>query len=57
MTPDQFAALPSSSILHSKDTGYGIRALVKRDALPDGISISPVTIEELFVQLVKEYKS
>ena len=57
MTPDQFAALPSSSILHSKDTGYGIHALVKRDALPDGISTSPVTIEELFVQLVKEYKS
>ena len=55
MTPAQIADLPSSSILHQKNTGYGIQALVKRDAIPDGISISPITIEELFVQLVKEY--
>lgn len=55
MTPAQLADLPSSSILHQKNTGYGIQALVKRDAIPDGISISPITIEELFVQLVKEY--
>ena len=55
MTPAQIADLPSASILHQKNTGYGIQALVKRDAIPDGISISPITIEELFVQLVKEY--
>lgn len=55
MTPAQLAELPSASILHQKNTGYGIQALVKRDAIPDGISISPITIEELFVQLVKEY--
>ena len=55
LTPVQLAELPSSSILHQKNTGYGIQALVKRDAIPVDISISPVTIEELFVQLVKEY--
>lgn len=55
MTPAQLAELPSASILHQKNTGYGIQALVKRDAIPDHISISPITIEELFVQLVKEY--
>lgn len=55
LTPAQLAELPSASILHQKNTGYGIQALVKRDAIPDHISISPITIEELFVQLVKEY--
>lgn len=55
LTPVQLAELPSSSTLHQKNTGYGIQALVKRDAIPVDISISPVTIEELFVQLVKEY--
>ena len=55
LTHVQLAELPSSSILHQKNTGYGIQALVKRDAIPVDISISPVTIEELFVQLVKEY--
>ena len=55
LTPAQLAELPSASILHQKNTGYGIQALVKRDAIPDHISISPITIEELFVQLAKEY--
>lgn len=55
LTPTQLAELPSASILHQKNTGYGIQALVKRDAIPDHISISPITIEELFVQLAKEY--
>lgn len=55
LAPAQLAELPSASILHQKNTGYGIQALVKRDAIPDHISISPITIEELFVQLVKEY--
>lgn len=54
LAPAQLAELPSASILHQKNTGYGIQALVKRDAIPDHISISPITIEELFVQLVKE---
>ena len=55
LTPAQLAELPSASILHQKNTGYGIQALVKRDSIPDHISISPITIEELFVQLAKEY--
>lgn len=44
------------AILHRKDTAYGSEALVRRDAIPGDVKISPVSIEELFVYMVKEAK-
>ncbi|MGM9941663.1 MAG: ABC transporter ATP-binding protein [Bulleidia sp.] len=54
MTQEQIEEIPETAILHKNDTGYGIQALVNRDSIPTGTEVSPVTIEELFVQLVKE---
>ena len=34
-------------------TPYGAEALVRRDALLDGDALAPVSIEELFVLMVK----
>lgn len=49
-------ALEDSAILHRKDSLYGCEALVRRDAVPADLRISPVSIEELFVYMVKEAK-
>ena len=34
-------------------TPYGAEALVRRDAMPAGAELTPVSIEELFVLMVK----
>ncbi len=45
---------PRSAVLGKKTTPYGIDAIVRRDAIPEGMSVSPVNIEELFIFMVKE---
>lgn len=47
-------ALDRGAVLHRKDTPYGAEALVRRDGVPEGMSLSPVNIEELFIHMVKE---
>ncbi len=49
-------ALEEGAVLHRKDTAYGSEALVRREAIPADLRISPVSIEELFVYMVKEAK-
>lgn len=49
--------LDSESILNIKETPYGAEAVVLRNAVPKGIDISPISIEELFVHMVKEERS
>lgn len=53
---EQLAALPEGAVIHRKENPYGADALVLRELLPHGISVSPVSIEELFVLMVKEAK-
>ncbi len=53
-TRQQLDELEPSAIKGKKESAYGVEAMVLRDAVPEGISISPVTIEELFVFMVKE---
>ncbi len=53
-TEAQLSQLTSDSIVHKKITPYGAEALVKRERLQGSVKISPVTIEELFVQMSKE---
>lgn len=55
-SPEQLAQLPSDAIRYRKDSPYGIEAMVLRNAVPAGIQISPISIEELFVYMVKEAK-
>ncbi len=53
---EQMDGLDSSAILHRKDGKYGSEALVLRSAVTAGMQILPISIEELFVYMVKEAK-
>lgn len=46
--------LDSAAIMHKKVSPYGVEAMVLRDKIPADFNISPVSIEELFVFMVKE---
>ena len=46
-----------SAILFRRESPYGVEALVKREKIPAGTQIDPVSIEELFVSIVKGGKS
>lgn len=53
-TREELARLAPGAVLGKRETPYHVEALVRRDALPAGMEVHPVTIEELFVMLVKE---
>ncbi len=55
-TPEQLSALDLKSIKHTKVTPYGIETIVLRDKVPEDFKISPISIEELFLFMVKEAK-
>lgn len=49
-----FEALDKSAVIGSKRTAYGISAIIRRSAVPGGMSLGAVSIEELFIIMVKE---
>ena len=51
-TAAQLAAL-DTQVYGKRVTPYGAEALVRRDAMPAGAELAPVSIEELFVLMVK----
>ncbi len=53
-TAEQFAAIPREAVKHVKESPYGTQALVRRSAVPQGVAVSPISIEELFVVMSKE---
>lgn len=53
-TEPQLSELDSKAVIHKKITPYGAEALVKRREIPNSVNISPVTVEELFLQMSKE---
>ena len=53
-TAEQLASLEQSAVKYKKETPYGIEALVVRERMPDGFTLSPISMEELFVLMVKE---
>lgn len=53
-TREVICELDPSAIKGKKESAYGVEAIVLREAVPEGIRISPVSIEELFVFMVKE---
>ncbi len=55
-SPEQMDQLDREAVLHRKDARYGSEALVQRSAVPSGMAVSPISIEELFVYMVKEAK-
>ncbi len=52
-TVEQLRELDQEAVIGKKISAYGAEALVRRDAVPEGIAISPVSIEDLFVFMVK----
>lgn len=50
----QLAGLDPAAVIGRRETEYGCSAIVRRDALPQGAEPKPVTIEELFIFMVKE---
>lgn len=52
-TAEELCRLPEGSVKHKRENPYGVEALVRRDAVPAEMNISPISIEELFVFMVK----
>ena len=55
-TVEQLSELDKNVIKYRKETPYGAEVIVPRKDAPDGFKISPISIEELFVFMVKEAK-
>ncbi len=53
---DQLDGFRKGSVIYKKESPYGVEAIVKRSEIPSGMSVSPVSIEELFVFMIKGAK-
>lgn len=53
-TAEELQSLPAYAVKYKRENPYGVDAMVYRDAVPSGTNISPISIEELFVFMVKE---
>ena len=51
---EELDQLPEEAVKSCKRSPYGVEALVLRQFVPEGIHTRPVTIEELFIFMVKE---
>jgi ABC-2 type transport system ATP-binding protein len=54
LSKTDFAALDESAVIGSRSTPYGVSAVVHRDAVPAWLAVEPVSIEDLFILMVKE---
>ncbi len=55
-TAEQLASLDRNAIIGSKTNAYGGEVLIRRSGVPDGMAVSPITVEELFLFMIKEAK-
>ena len=55
-TAEQLREVDPRAVRYKKETPYAVEAMVLRSAIPSGMHISPISIEELFVLMVKEAK-
>lgn len=53
-TEQQMAMLDDAAVRYYRKNHYGVEAMVRRDAVSGDIHISPISIEELFLFMVKE---
>lgn len=53
-TAKDLQKFPNDAVRYKKENPYGIEAMVLRNSVPEGINLSPISIEELFVFMVKE---
>ena len=52
-----FEALDPSCVVGSRRTPYGVSAILRRDLAPAGLTLEPVSIEDLFILMVKGEES
>lgn len=55
-TKNELKQINNKAIIGKRETAYGTELIVKKDAIPRGYAISPISIEELFVFMAKENK-
>ena len=55
-TAEELQNFPAEAIKHKRENPYGVEAMVLRSDMPAGVNVSPISIEELFVFMVKEAK-
>ncbi len=53
-TAEQLSELDENAVKYKKESPYGAEVIVSREDAPDGFKLSPISIEELFVFMVKE---
>jgi len=53
-TAEELQRLPSEAIKYKKENPYGVEVMVLRNAMPTDMTVRPISIEELFVFMVKE---
>mgnify|MGYP004464208519 FL=1 len=51
---EAFKDIAPAAVIGKRVSAFGVEAIVLRDEIPDGLTVSPVSIEELFVFMVKE---
>ena len=51
---NRLSELEPGAVIHKSVSPYGAEAIVKRGNIPSDLEISPVSIEDLFVQMAKE---
>ena len=49
-----FEALDPTAVIGSRRSPYGISAIIRREAAPSWLALEPVSIEDLFILMVKE---
>ena len=52
-TAEELSALAPGSVIGQRSSPYGVEAIVRRAAVPDGTALGRVSIEELFIFMVK----
>lgn len=52
-TSQELEKISPGAIIGKHETPYGVEAVVERTAIPNGVEINPVSIEDLFVFMIK----
>ena len=55
-TAEELQRLPSEAIKYKKENPYGVEAMVLRNMMPKDVTVRPISIEDLFVFMVKEVR-
>lgn len=54
---EDFEVLDPAAVVSSRDTGYGVEALVRRDLVPVGLHLERAGIENIIIAMAKEEKA